>query len=306
MKNNVYVRSRRSIKNISLLRITMLIPLMIYGIYKNGVLLYMNKYTNIIGMFKPLILILAGAFIGALVNIIYEYIIKRNKESIIDALFSSFHIEYGILLACITTINCNVYLFSAITFVMLFISKFTRKRINTLAVIFIVMYFAELYLFKEYSFLNNYETAKVFSLDFMDYMVGRGAGGIAATHIILIIVSMIGISITSNNKTNITMLAIITSIILFGIYSIVSRIPFESLLLSNNIIFAYTYIATEYLSSSYTYNGEIIFGILVGVLTFVFYFVNPILAPFIAIAIVSLFNNLIDRIANRLNNKNIV
>ena len=48
MKNNVYVRSNRSIKNITLLRMLLLLPLIIYGVYKNGVYLFINKYTRLL------------------------------------------------------------------------------------------------------------------------------------------------------------------------------------------------------------------------------------------------------------------
>ena len=63
MKNNVYVRSRRSIKNISIVRICLLIPLIIYGFYKNGFYLYQHQYTNILGLFKPLILFSVISFV---------------------------------------------------------------------------------------------------------------------------------------------------------------------------------------------------------------------------------------------------
>jgi Na+-translocating ferredoxin:NAD+ oxidoreductase RnfD subunit len=71
------------------------------------------------------------------------------------------------------------------------------------------------------------------------------------------------------------------------------------LILNNSYMFACVYIMTDYVTSSYTKNGEIIFGVLCGLLTFGFYFINPIIAPYIAITIVSLFNNLIDRLCNK-------
>jgi len=301
MKNNVYVRSHRSIKNISLVRIGLLVPLIIYGFYKNGIYLFVNKYATVLGMFKPLLFIIIGGLIGAIINLFYEFVIKKNRSKLIDLLFSSFHIEYGMLLGCVTSLNTNILLFSVTTFALLFISKFIRKRVNVMAIVFIIIYVLQMYLFKEYSFANNYETSRAFSLDFMDYMVGRGTGGIASTHIILLIVSMLGISVSNNNKSYITISSIVTAILLFGAYSIVSKNTLGALLLTNNILFVYTYIATDYITSSYTATGGVIFGILVGVLTFGFYFINPILSPFIAVAVVSLFNRLIDKIANRLN-----
>ena len=303
MKNNVYVRSHRSIKSISLLRIGLLIPLIIYGFYKNGIYLYINHYVDILGLFKPLFYILIGGLCGALVNIFYEYLFNKHKGKFSEALFASFHIEYGILLGCLVSINTNILVFTGITFGLFLISKFIKNRINIMALIFIAIYLVQMYLTSDYSYLNAYETSRVFSLDFMDYMVGRGTGGIATTHIILLIISLLGISISNNNKVNISLSAIITMIIAFGCYSIVTKASIGSLLLTNNMIFVCAYIATDYVTSSYTLNGEIIFGILVGCLTFGFFFVNPILAPFIAVLIVSLFNNLIDRIANKLNNK---
>ena len=45
--NNVYIRSKKNIFNISIVRIILLIPMILYGIYKNGIFLYINKYTNL-------------------------------------------------------------------------------------------------------------------------------------------------------------------------------------------------------------------------------------------------------------------
>ena len=303
MKNNVYVRSKRSIKNISIARLVLLIPLIIYGLYKNGIHLFINKYTNIIGLFKPLVFILIGALIGAVVNILYEYIIKKNKDKIVDVIFSSFHVEYGVLLGCIASINTNIFVFSIVLFVMFIISKFIKNRINIMAIIFLIIYAIQFYVFDGFNYFNAYDNSRVFALDFMDYMVGRGSGGIATTHIILLMISLLGISISSNNKTNISISAMITSFLIFGIYSIITQESLGSILLVNSMLFIFTYVATDYVTSSYTPTGQIIFGVLVSLLTFGFYFINPIIAPYISITIVSLLNNLIDRIANRLNNK---
>lgn len=302
MKNNVYVRSMRSIKNISLVRIGLLLPLIIYGIYKNGIYLYINKYTNILGLFKPLIIILAGGIIGAIVNILYEYIIKKNKDKIIDVIFSSFHVEYGLLLGCIASINTNLLIYSGVIFVVFLLSKFIKNRINTMAFIFIIVYVLEYYLFNGYSYFNAYDTSRLFNFDFMDYMIGRGEGGIATTHIILLIISLLGITVSNNNKTNISISAIVTAFLTFGIYAIITNVNIGSILLTNSMLFLFTYVATDYVTSSYTPYGQVIFGILVGLITFGLFFINPIIAPYIAIIIVSLLNNLIDRIANKLNN----
>lgn len=300
MNNNVYVRSNGSIKTISLTRIAFLLPLIIYGIYKNGIYLYKEGYTNLFGLFKPIILIILGAFIGGLVNIIYEYVIKKRKDKLINVLFSSFHIEWGIILACISSINTNFLIFSIITFIILFLSKLFKIHFNIMSIIFILIYIFHIILYNSYSYLNVYEQSKELSLSFMDYLIGRGPGGIACSHIILLLIAIIGLYFTNNNKTNITISSILTLIILFTLLSIFKGISISGLLFDNNYLFIMTFVATDSYTSCYTVPGEIIYGILVGILTFIFYFVNPIIAPYIGITIVSLFNIVIDKKANLL------
>ena len=48
MKNNVYVRSNKSIKSITLTKLLFLLPLIIYGFYKNGIYLYQEHYISFI------------------------------------------------------------------------------------------------------------------------------------------------------------------------------------------------------------------------------------------------------------------
>ena len=300
MKNNVYVRSKKSIKNISITRLLCLLPLIIYGLYKNGIYLYINHYTTIIGLFKPLVYIIIGGIIGALVNIIYEKAIKRREDSLFDMVFSSFHVEYGILLGCITSINTNIIIFTISVLGIFILSKFIKNRVNVMSIVFILIYLLQVNILGSYSFLNAYDTSRVFTFDFMDYMVGRGQGGIATTHIILLIISLIGISITNNNKSNITLSSILGLFVVFGVYSIINKVPLGSIILNNNYMFVCVYILTDYVTSSYTLTGEVIYGLLFSVLTLLFYFINPYLAPFISVVITSLLNNLIDRIANKL------
>ena len=300
MKNNVYVRSKKSIKNISITRLLCLLPLIIYGLYKNGIYLYINHYTTIIGLFKPLVYIIIGGIIGALVNIIYEKVIKRREDSLFDMVFSSFHVEYGILLGCITSINTNIIIFTISVLGIFILSKFIKNRVNVMSIVFILIYLLQVNILGSYSFLNAYDTSRVFTFDFMDYMVGRGQGGIATTHIILLIISLIGIGITNNNKSNITLSSILGLFVVFGVYSIINKVPLGSIILNNNYMFVCVYILTDYVTSSYTLTGEVIYGLLFSVLTLLFYFINPYLAPFISVVITSLLNNLIDRIANKL------
>lgn len=299
MNNNVYIRANKSIKTISLMHILLLLPLIIYGFYKNGIYLYKNNYINFITMFKPLLFIFIGALIGVIINIIYELLINKSKDNIINIIFSSFHVEYGIILGCITSINTNIYIFSAILFIVFFISKFLKDRINIMAFTFIVIYFIS-NLYDTYIYENTYELSKTFSLDFLDYLLGRGAGGIASTHIILLIISMIILYVTNNIKIEIPIYSIISYILLIVIYCISTNKDINTYIFLYNNLFMLSYMASDSVTSSYTINGKRIYGVLIGILTFAFMFINKYIACALSILIVSLFNNLIDRIANKL------
>lgn len=299
MNNNVYVRNNKSIFSISLIRIIFLLPLIAYGFYKNGIYLYQKGFVSIFGMFRPLVFVFGGAFIGALVNILYEVVIKKNKAGFIDILFSSFHIEYGIILGCLMPVSVNAIIFFLTTFVVLFTLRFANNRVNNICVTFIIIYVLSI-IFNYFDYANYYELSRKFSFEFMDYMIGKAPGGIASTHIVLLLISLIGLLVTNNSKTTITWYSLMTIVTLFGAYAMISNTNFANLIFANNMFFIFTYVATDSVTSSYTKYGKKVFGFLIGLFTFGLYFINPILAPFIAILIVSLCNSLIDRKVSKL------
>ena len=300
--NNVYIRSKKSIYNISIMRILLLIPMILYGIYKNGIFLYINKYTtNILDLFRPLTFILGGALIGAMVNLFYEYVINKNKEkpTLKEALFASFHIEYGIILGCLTSINTNMLVFFLTLLVIFMISKFLKNRVNTICICFIIIYAIQSLVLHDFNYMNTYEMNKLFEYNILDYIIGKNVGGIASTHILINIIIFIVLSVTNNTKTSIGILSMLSSFILFSLYCMIANINIGNVFFQYGYIFILTFVATDYVTSSYTILGMRLFGIVTGILTFAFYFVNPVIAPIIAILITSLLNNVMDR-ANKL------
>jgi len=150
------IKSNNSIKRICYIYLISLLPLILFGFYKNGISLYIKDYVGILGMLKPLLFIIIGAIIGILVNIIYERIINDNKDNIVDIIFSSFHLIYGILIACISSINTNLILFSVVTFIVLFLSKFVKNdKINVVVLASLIIFFI-MNIFNKFSFLNIY------------------------------------------------------------------------------------------------------------------------------------------------------
>ena len=296
--NNVYLRSKYSIKNISIYIILSLIPLLIAGFYKNGIKLYHNNLVGIYGLLKPLLITISGFIIGALINILYETLVKKSKDSFINKVFSSFHPVYGLITASIISINTNIFLFISVTFIIFFISKFLKNsKINIIALSALLIIFI-INLYNNFTFLNVYESSKEFSLSAFDYLIGRGSGGINATYGILLLISLILLGSKDYYKISIPLYSFISFIILisgFAIYKNNLSLILDTLF-SNSILFSFIYVAAEPLSSSYTNRGKFIYGILIGVFTFIFFLIEPTLAVLGAILISSILHNFIDKL----------
>ena len=289
------IKDDTSIKKISLTYILSLLPLILYGFYKNGIYLYIKKYISLPTMFKPLLLILIGFLIGASVNIIYLKLIKKSKDNIIDIIFSSFHPIYGILIASIISINTNILLFSVVTFAVLFISKFINNKINLISLSSLIIFFI-MNVLNKFTFMNIYEQSSSFKMNAIDYMFGRGSGGILTTNILLIVLSFIILYNSKVYKKNIAIYSSSVFILLTTIYCILTKNigNIMNMLFTNGILFSFVYVATEPVSSSYTKYGKEIYGILVGILTFIFYLIKQALSSLGGILIASIFNSLID------------
>lgn len=300
MRNNIYIRSNKSIKTISLTKMFFLIPLIVFGLYKNGIYLYKENYISFIEIFRPLVYILIGSLAGIFVNIFYEKVIKKSDNDIISVIFSSFHVEYGVILGCLVSINTNIILYTLTILLMFLLSKFLNNRINVMCVILIIIYIVSECILGGWSLLNVNEASKSFSYEFMDYLVGRYPGGIASTHIILILLSTFGLFMTNNIKSTISLSSLVTIIGLFAIYSLIANANFSNLIFSNNIVMIMCFVATDSQTSSYTKRGMIAFGVFIGILTVILTPLNAYLAPLISVLIISLFNNLIDRKFNSL------
>ena len=290
------IKSDNSIKKISLNCILSLIPLIIFGFYKNGITLYIKDYVGILGMFKPLLFIIIGAILGIVVNIIYDKYILKNNNELIDSIFSSFHLIYGILIACISSINTNIFLFSIVTFIILFISKFFKdNKVNVVALTSLIIFFI-MNIFGKFSFLNIYESSNNFNMNAIDYLFGKGSGGIFTTNILLLAISYIILYCSKIYKRNIPIYSSVTFLVLVIIYCIgTNNIEnILSMLFTNGILFAFIYIASEPTSSSYTKKGQVIYGVLVGLFTFLLYLIQPALSSLGAILVASILNGIID------------
>jgi Na+-translocating ferredoxin:NAD+ oxidoreductase RnfD subunit len=288
MNNTVFIRSKNSIFTISLIRILSLLPFVLIGVYLNTFKINDLSPFNFI---KPLIYSLVGMIIGLIVNLIFTK--KQKKDRLSDILFSSFHIECGIIIGALMSSSVSLIVFSIVLTILFIISKLVDIKVNTMALTFIIIYLITKY-------TNGFEYVIRNSLSDKDYFIGNVTGGLLSTGLIPFLISLFILRVNSSSKTDISIYACITYVVLCLITHFIMGNDFYEIVFKNSYLFIFLYIASDSISSSYTLKGVKVYGILIGLITFILSFISPILAPFIAILITSLFHTFIDKYSNKL------
>jgi len=274
MKN--YKTSNLVIQNICLL-----IPLILYGIFKNGYLVYEKGLINFVDIFKPLYLVIIGVIIKIIIDVI------RYKKIKID-----YNFIYVILVGMIMPNNINLLIY-LINFIILYIlALFLEKyfRFNKVCFIYLIIILIN-FIFNDFSFKSILEENYSFSFSFLDLLMGRSIGGISSTSIIF---SLLGYIILISNfyyKKDIPLTINLIYLLLSIIYFINTND--NSILLNSDLIFASIFISSLPEYSPYKNVNQIIYGILIGIFSFVLAITfNNIISVYIATFIVSLFQNI--------------
>lgn len=263
--------------------ITILMPFIIYGVYKNGYLLYQNNLISFFNIFKPFYFLI----LAVIINLIIEYI--SNKKITV-----SFNLLYMILLSMIVSIRTNYISFIIIMIIFnvtcLYLDK--KFKINYVCLFAIIFYLINLIL--NINLMNIAEMNYDYKLSILDMFLGRNIGGMASTNIFLSLISFVILSCSLYYKKYIP-------IIINGIYlflSFIYLIIFNdySLLLNSTVIFASIFIAPLPIYSPYSLKGIIIYSFIIGLLSFVFTLINPYIGIYISILIVSIFLDKLDNL----------
>lgn len=278
---STFVREETNIKKIISYLYISIIPLLIFGFYKNGIKSYDGIY-----ILHPLILDLVGFASGTVVSIILE----KKKP------LTSFYPFYGLLSASLVFPNTSIIVFGLICFISLFIyKKINKNNVNIVCVIaLIVILISNFY---ETSYLNLVINSNT-NLDGLDYLLGKGSAGLNASCTLLSLASYLYLSTKAFYKREIPLYSFLTYSILMVIYlSFIGDI--NSLfvrLLSNGTIFSLVFVSTMGTTSSYTKRGRICYALVLGILLFILSFSFPSLAVISAIFLVSIMHKYIDKL----------
>lgn len=265
-----------------------LIPLIIYGFYKNGIILYVNEEINFLNIFRPLLLPILGIIIGGLVNVV-----SKKKEII------NLNLLNGLLVGMTLPLTTNIFIFSLITFGLLFANVFIEKKFKfNIACLIKLAVVIVLIILKQYGYANSLELLNTHAYNFMDILFGRQIGGVSSTSVIWIIVGFIYLLTNYYYKKEIPLIAYLAYSIICGLSFIFTKDISNTidLLVSATPIFGFVFLAPISDYSPATFKGRILFAVLLGLFTAILSFVIEIEAPFVAILVVSLLSPIIDNL----------
>lgn len=286
-KNRVFFHNKVNIKNIVISYLLCLIPLILYGIYKNGILLYTRDLISFLSIFKIIYLLIISLLIYILVDIL---IFKKKEIWTLDLLFL-------MIIPLFMPQNINLFVYGISLFISFLISNVLERKIkfNKMAFckLFIILV---LVVINNYTYLNPAENLNIYSLNYWDLLWGRNIGGIASTNIILGIIILILFSVLNNYKKIIAICSISAFII---ISLLVSGFDINSLL-SSSAILGLILLNVDSISTPHSRLGMIIYGIACGILTAILtYFLNAFEGVFISVLFLSFFTPILDKIVEK-------
>lgn len=285
---NVYLKSKNNENKILVKYILLLIPFLIYGFYKNGILLYKGEYVNIFNMFKPLIL--------TIISILISYLFTKYKKE--D--FISYRLYLNILSSLIVLPNTNIFIYLIILFLVNILYTFKKVNISLITILLLIIVSM---IFSKYLFLNVYEESVNHSYSITNYLFGNGSGGISNTLFIYSILVFIYLICDFSYKKHI----VVTSLTMYYILLIISFVLFKkfdyNLLLNNNLVFSFIFLNTISIFTPYTKGGCYLYGFILGLISFCFSFIDINLGVYLISLILSFTSLYFDKLILKISSK---
>lgn len=293
-----FIKSNNKTRKIMLNLLLALIPIILFAIYKNGIVPYIHGKTDIYGLFYPLIFVLIGTFTSFFVELIYYKIIKRapfkDKYSIFPGLFLSLLLPFKIPIYALI-IGASVASISKIIF-----GGFGKNIFNPALIgyVFVVACYGA-YFTTNYYF-NNYELDTISSATpltnasmvsgigeysslvkpyggLKNFFLGMIPGGMGEVSSILCLAALVYLTATKTIKWRIPIAYLSTVfLITFSIGRLLGQGMYYPLfhLFSGGLMFGAIFMATDPVTSCVTPIGQVFQGIFLGILTVILRFMN--------------------------------
>ena len=251
-----------------------LLPLVVYGIIKNGLLVHNETNSSLI-IYKPLIFFGINFILGMLLDLIIFKEKKINK-----------YLVYLTILYMISSINTPIWLYLIGDILLIILLSFDKQFFNKIALVTSLIYLVNMILgINEYG--NIIEQSGKYVFSFIDMIFIRQVGGVSTSNLLLVIGLLIVLLYNVFYKRNIALFGIIFYIIVFLGFAIFNSPNFYlKCLINSTALFEIIVIATLNEYSPCTPRSEIAYGILLGIIGS---FLGKYISIYIGIPIAILF-----------------
>lgn len=299
-----FIKDNNSTKKMMNHLLVALTPIILFAFLKNGIIPYKKGYTNLFGMFYPLIFILIPTISTFVFEIIFGLITKKKLNDLIK---NSYSIFPGLFLGLILPLNTPIIivilgsLVSSIIAKMLF-GGFGKNIFNPALVgrLFIISVFASTIMNKG-GYLNPYEIDTLTSSTpltnaaivegigsyetlikpygrLLNIFMGNIPGALGETSAFLCILAFIYLTYFKVIKWKIPVTYILTvfaiTYVIGGSNDLGIWYPLFQIF-TGGLMFGAVFMATDPVTSPVTPIGQILYGMFLGILTVIFRYLTP-------------------------------
>lgn len=256
-----------------------LIPIILFFIYKNGIIVFFNENKSFLTLIYPLLWIMLGSITSITTELIYFKYFKK-EVNLDETLRKSYPIFQGLFLSLMIPMNTNI-LILILAVIITSISKIIMihlnyKIINSVSIGFIIISLLFKLSFDLEFFNGTIEGYKIFknSSNFWDYFIG------ISNYIspLFCILAYFYLSLKKAIKWKIPIIYILTVFLMCWIIGKSCNLDISYPLyaiFSGHLMFSAIFLATETFSSPMTPIGQIIYAIVIGIVSIIFRFLIP-------------------------------
>lgn len=308
VEHGTHIKSNQSTHKMMKHLLIALLPIILFGFYKNGIIPYINSNTDLLGLFRPLLLVVVGGLTSLLSEVVfYQIFLKKNGEGLKSFIQNSYGLIPGIFLALILPLNTPFLILIFGSIVATIIGKmlyggFGNNIFNPALIgrLFVISAYA-ITIVNNGGYLNPYEVdtiAKATPLtnahlitgigtyqtlvapygNLWNFFMGTIPGALGETSALLCLVGFFYLMMNKVIKWKIPVIYILT---VFGLTYLIGSynglgIWFPMFhILSGGLMFGAVFMATDPVTSPTTPVGQILFGLFLGILTVAFRFLTP-------------------------------
>lgn len=301
--NKVIIHNDNSISKINYRYLLALLPLILFGFYKNGIIVYQNNLASLLELFYPLIIPIGCLIIGYFVS----YIINKTHHKKTGKILENYNMPIlTLIIGMLMPINVNIFIcfgilliFSIVYFRYFYRSKLSINfiAISTLTIVVASALISNTMLTTK-MYMNNYEAIANLNPSIIRLVFGYNYSGLATSNLFLILFAYVFLSFSISYKKEIPfytllfyLILLLISLLFFADFN-----PFIRNMFSSSFLFIVVFVASEMKSSPYNRLGMIIYSLLIALVSFALAFVNFEISLLLSIFLISTITNLINKV----------